>query len=557
MTDGTIPSRRSVLAGGATLAAATLLPQAARQARAQAPAKWRRYNVASPQGQAMLSSYATAISALLKLPPTDPRNWYRIGFTHYLDCPHGNWWLYPWHRGFTGWVEQIVRQFSGNPHFAFPYWDWTANPSVPAAMGQGVLSPGGPGFIPDLDTFAATFEGPLATSGYFASGSAQLQQLTDRGIPTNAALWDQLTDPSNSQFPSFFPSNGQPNVRNPSPLLDCVAGPAVSRQTVAAGMSARAYTANPVTPVVQNYFSSPKAAQHSDMVGFAVLEGQPHNMVHNNVGGIVHSSSGGVCSTSYTDTGGFMQAFLSPTDPLFFLHHSNLDRLWTAWTARQMAAGLPYLPSGPDLPAWSNEPFLFYCNAAGQPLPQAKAGDYATIGAFDYDYQPGSVGASGPAAALRGLAPRRAIRIVGQAAKGALLTTAAGGAPAANLVPVVPDLLTLATPAYAESAVVSVTLALPHAPRGTSFPVMADTGDAGARVEVGRVALFGHAMAHGPMTFSLPVGPALAALRQRGVLTARRTLRFTAVAPASATGPGLTAMGPMDVPVLAVVIDGG
>ena len=89
----------------------------------------------------MLGYYQTAIQAMLQLPPSDPRNWYRLAFQHYLDCPHGNWWLFPWHRAFTGWAEEIVRRFSGFDHFAFPYWDWTASSQVPAAMAQGYSRP--------------------------------------------------------------------------------------------------------------------------------------------------------------------------------------------------------------------------------------------------------------------------------------------------------------------------------------------------------------------------------------------------------------------------------
>lgn len=503
----------------------------------------------------MLVSYATAITAMLKLPPTDPRNWYRIAFTHYLDCPHGNWWLYPWHRGYTGLVEQIVREFSGNANFAFPYWDWTADPvpAVPAAMTQGILTPTDGAYIRDLTTFQNTFAGPLANSGYFAPGSAQLQQLTYRGIPNADTLWAQLTDPANPQFPAFFPSADAPNVRNPSAQLDCLAANAVSARTINAGMSARAYTTDPLTPIVANFFSSPKSAHHSDMAGFAVIEGQPHNKVHNNVGGIVHTQSGGTCSTTSTDIGGFMQANLSPVDPLFFLHHSNLDRLWTAWTDNQVASRNPYLPTGSDLAIWSNEPFLFFCDAGGRPLLQAKSGDFTAIGAFGYDYQPGTT-ASGGKATLRATRARRTIRITGQPARAML---GAPQSPLVNTIPVVPDLLTLATADYIDTAVVTVTVSIPHAPRGQVFPVLVDAGDARGPVEVGQISMFGHGMPHGPMTFSLPLGSALSQLQLRGSLSGRKTLRFSASAPASGAHGGLMAMEAMDLPVTGVVIDGG
>jgi tyrosinase len=58
---------------------------------------------------------------MLALPPEDPRNWYRHALVHTIDCPHGNWWFLPWHRGYLGWFEQICRELSNDPAFALPY----------------------------------------------------------------------------------------------------------------------------------------------------------------------------------------------------------------------------------------------------------------------------------------------------------------------------------------------------------------------------------------------------------------------------------------------------
>jgi tyrosinase len=45
------------------------------------------------------------------------------------------------------------------------------------------------------------------------------------------------------------------------------------------------------------------------------LEGGPHGDVHNAIGGTMASAS-------------------SPSDPIFWLHHANLDRLWSQWQGR-------------------------------------------------------------------------------------------------------------------------------------------------------------------------------------------------------------------------------
>jgi tyrosinase len=49
------------------------------------------------------------------------------------------------------------------------------------------------------------------------------------------------------------------------------------------------------------------------------LEGGPHNWVHNAVGGTMATSG-------------------SPADPLFWLHHANVDRIWADWQKTHTAA---------------------------------------------------------------------------------------------------------------------------------------------------------------------------------------------------------------------------
>jgi tyrosinase len=45
-----------------------------------------------------------------------------------------------------------------------------------------------------------------------------------------------------------------------------------------------------------------------------LLERSPHNQVHNNIGG-------------------WMPSAMSPRDPLFFMHHCNIDRIWAVWNS--------------------------------------------------------------------------------------------------------------------------------------------------------------------------------------------------------------------------------
>jgi len=75
-----------------------------------------------------------------------------------------------------------------------------------------------------------------------------------------------------------------------------------------------------------------------------ILEGTPHGLVHTGVGG---------------DMGAFETAGL---DPIFWLHHCNLDRLWSRW--HQYDGGR----NDPTDPAWLNQSFTFY-DEAGSTVP--------------------------------------------------------------------------------------------------------------------------------------------------------------------------------------------
>jgi tyrosinase len=56
------------------------------------------------------------------------------------------------------------------------------------------------------------------------------------------------------------------------------------------------------------------------------FESAPHNLVHNIIGGV-------------------MADMLSPEDPIFWLHHANVDRLWVAWVSAGNGRKMPALSS--------------------------------------------------------------------------------------------------------------------------------------------------------------------------------------------------------------------
>ena len=87
------------------------------------------------------------------------------------------------------------------------------------------------------------------------------------------------------------------------------------------------------------------------------LETAPHNTLHNIVGGV-------------------MSDMQSPIDPIFWLHHANVDRLWSAWVA---AGGGRKMP-GKFTSYWSGS----YTYASGLTLPRTQTYDTRTNLAYYY-----------------------------------------------------------------------------------------------------------------------------------------------------------------------------
>jgi len=445
----------------------------------------------------MLKSYAIAVDKMLKLPPEHPHNWFRNAFVHLMDCPHGNWWFYVWHRGYLGFFEQTVRKLSGNPAFAVPYWDWTRLPQIPETMFDGPLTPVSDAFRPytrDIGTFTAYMK-PAIRAYWDTLNREQREQLDRRGYPEFDLLWNAVTgyDPKSGKVvpgdQAFAATDRARYLTRSNPKLDPKTAEACSPRVVLAGLAPVKY----YSPNIAGSFTSTRTASHNTMPNgsteFSVLEGFPHNKVHNYTGGVGPWDPGPY---------GNMTNFLSPVDPVFFLHHSNMDRLWDVWTRKQQRRGLPILPTDPQqLADLSDEPFLFFVRADGSYVLDGKAGDYLDMRRFDYDYAPGFPEVEGvPVARAKPSAP--------------VSGTVAGGVGSLWL-----------SGAQAGTVIAAVTVrrsADPAAPREFDVLVNAPAGARQAEADspyfAGTISFFGpamHHMAH-DATFAVPLPQRIGAL---------------------------------------------
>src|ERR1700731_2525422 len=378
-------TRRRFLETAVVATGAAMVPLGA---LAQAKSKFTRYNVMSPGGKKALASYAKGVRAMLKLPADHPQNWFRNAFIHILDCPHGNWWFYVWHRGYLGYFEETIRNLSGNSQFALPYWDWTTLPQMPDATFDGVLTPRDMAFEPytgDLARFTA-FLKPALNKYWDSLNPAQRGQLNLRGYTDFNLLWNDVTgyspksDSGISGNMAYAIACGSRYLTRENPKLDAKTTYDVSPFVVYAGLLPTDFynSENNLS------FTSSKTPSHNTQpdgsTKFSVLEGLPHNKVHNYIGGVGPLDPGPY---------GSMTNFLSPVDPIFFLHHANMDRLWDVWTRKQKRLKLPWLPTGQDLETLSKDPFLFYVDGKGQYVGESHAGDYLNMDRFKYDYESG------------------------------------------------------------------------------------------------------------------------------------------------------------------------
>lgn len=100
----------------------------------------------------------------------------------------------------------------------------------------------------------------------------------------------------------------------PSEFLDPAAGNPLYVQRI----NTNVYNALDLAPFAAGVFNFQRGTSN----GFeAKFESAPHNPIHNIIGG-------------------YMADMQSPMDPIFYLHHANIDRLWHAWA----------LPDGKGIP---------------------------------------------------------------------------------------------------------------------------------------------------------------------------------------------------------------
>ena len=290
-----ILTRRTLLKGAAAMPVVLGLSPLAQAADLKV-----RYDLASPDGQAMLAIYADAVARMKALGPDNPMSWMWQWYTHFVDgtttkadeitrifgtdvtaqssladetwdtCQshsgqNSNNFL-PWHRLFVFYFERIVRQVSGHPEFTLPYWDYTST------------DPAKRGVVPEAFRLP---DDPLYGSLY----------RPDRGTLANSGEPIQKYQPG-----------------DPMDITDAM---------------------------LKTNYSTVDSVQ-----GFCrAIDSGIHGRIHVLVG-------------TKNDMGAVPYAC---QDPLFWVHHSNIDRMWASWNKN----GNKNPTLGTTETAWAQRTFVF------------------------------------------------------------------------------------------------------------------------------------------------------------------------------------------------------
>lgn len=211
----------------------------------------------------------------------------------------------------------------------------------------------------------------------------------ESGGPSDFALpyWNYNKPYPGNTIPQAFREPTLPDG-TPNPL--CLAAPQRSASYMAGGQFDPSVTSPAVALAdtdftsgggTGNGFGGGKAGPAFQAGPTGDLELTPHNAMHSEIGG---RAAQGRCQ-------GSLMSYLecAALDPIFWLHHANIDRLWNVWIESGGGRADP-----PD-PSWNNHQFSFY-NEDGEEVAIAASGVLDTASQLDYVYDDAVLGAAKP-----------------------------------------------------------------------------------------------------------------------------------------------------------------
>jgi len=232
------------------------------------------------------------------VPLNNAANWQNYALLHAFHCTdagietsqvHWSWYFLPWHRGYIYFMERIaancLKQYYPDvdgSNFAYPYWDWSNQREMPNTK----------------ERIASNISSPLF--GYDLSKS-DMTEADGLGFD-NLALFDGYRKPTPS---------------DPKMSIETEVG---EDNKLHIAETEFYMSAEYINAVLQTPFEMFGGKRKTDRAtGQGLIEQNPHNNGHDWVGERYGSNR---------DMGTLRYAAL---DPIFYMHHGNIDRIWSLY----------------------------------------------------------------------------------------------------------------------------------------------------------------------------------------------------------------------------------
>jgi tyrosinase len=302
-------SRRAVLATGGAGLGLGMLPAGLRQAMAAGPVK-TRYSAHSDEGRAMLAIYAIGVRKMMELDttnPGDPRSWTFQWYTHSIPGANSQVDRTP---VLLAALSRIYGSNTGlNYGIASRMW-------IDCQPHYQIYDPpydNNDDFLPWHRMYVYYFEEIIRSMSGHPEFTLPYWDYTDVNLQ---ALPPEFLKPNDPVFKYLYRQNRNANSNNGRPITTGQRG--------------------------SLDLSSMRSRNYSGTTGFC-------NALDNGLHGLVHDYTGNNAGMGSVPT--------AANDPIFWLHHSNIDRVWASWNR----LGYPNPPSS----GWRARSFLFV-NGAGQ-----------------------------------------------------------------------------------------------------------------------------------------------------------------------------------------------
>jgi tyrosinase len=256
------------------------------------------------------------------------------------DLAHENSAFLPWHREYILRFEDALQTVA--PNVTLPYWDWTDPEALDVIFSDDFMGSNGQGATINIPGMGSYTGGVVQTGAFSVANGWVLDPRLNIDTETGRSLGTSLV-----RFLQVPPANNYPLSKEDSDRLLTIDDYSLFRTAL-------------------------EGFIYIDEEGNITRGGFTHNYIHGLVGGVqIEQTPTGV---EFKGIGTLSNIPSSPYDPVFWLLHSNVDRIWAQWQDNGRAGSTFYpsegLPMGQNL----NDPMFPW--DAGMAMPEAMGMEY-------------------------------------------------------------------------------------------------------------------------------------------------------------------------------------